>query len=60
MAGNDQLDQDALLSFYRSATAVVVPSTDEGLGLVAAEALLCEAPVVAFRSGALVLAISVT
>jgi glycosyltransferase involved in cell wall biosynthesis len=47
------MPQLALVNFYRQATAVVVPSVDEGLGLVAAEAHLCEAPVVAFDSGGL-------
>jgi glycosyltransferase involved in cell wall biosynthesis len=45
------LPQTQLPALYRAATALVVPSIGEGLGLVAVEAQLCQTPVVAYASG---------
>ncbi|HET7565592.1 MAG TPA: glycosyltransferase [Gemmatimonadaceae bacterium] len=47
------LPHTALAPYYRCAAALVVPSIDEGLGLVAVEGQLCGAPVIASNSGGL-------
>ncbi|MHB8086418.1 MAG: glycosyltransferase family 4 protein [Dehalococcoidia bacterium] len=49
----DRIDTDELVNLYRSATLVAVPSTYEGFGLPAAEAMSCGAPVVSTTAGAL-------
>lgn len=48
------VDEELLLSFYRGASAVAIPSLYEGFGMVALEALACGAPVIATREGGLV------
>ena len=49
----NQIDTDELIRLYRTATIVAVPSTYEGFGLPAAEAMSCGAPVVSTMAGAL-------
>jgi glycosyltransferase involved in cell wall biosynthesis len=45
--------RDAMPAFYAQASCTLVPSREEGFGMVAAESLLCETPVIATMSGGL-------
>jgi glycosyltransferase involved in cell wall biosynthesis len=46
-------DDETLRALYRNARVVAVPSTGEGFGLVAVEAMACGAPVLAANASAL-------
>jgi glycosyltransferase involved in cell wall biosynthesis len=46
-----QGDRDAVLSLYQSASVFVLPSDEEGFGMVVIEAMACGLPVVSTRSG---------
>ncbi|HXA29261.1 MAG TPA: glycosyltransferase [Candidatus Angelobacter sp.] len=47
------VSDDTLLSLYRSAALVVMPSLDEGFGLPVAEAIACDRPVITSNLSAL-------
>jgi len=49
----NQIETSELIELYRSSTLVAVPSTYEGFGLPAAEAMSCGAPLVSTTAGAL-------
>jgi glycosyltransferase involved in cell wall biosynthesis len=49
----NQIETSELINLYRTATLVAVPSTYEGFGIPAAEAMACGAPLVSTTAGAL-------
>lgn len=49
----ENIPDEHLLALYRGAEAVVVPSTEEGLGLTVLEAFSCGTPVISSDGGAL-------
>ncbi|MCX5994187.1 MAG: glycosyltransferase family 4 protein, partial [Chloroflexi bacterium] len=49
----NQIETSELIKLYRTATLVAVPSTYEGFGIPAAEAMACGAPLVSTTAGAL-------
>ena len=53
IAWHGHQSRDAMPALYAQASCTLVPSRDEGFGMVAAESLLCETPVVASNSGGL-------
>lgn len=53
VAWHGQQPRDAMPALYARAICTLVPSREEGFGMVAAESLLCETPVIATRSGGL-------